>query len=252
MDQPVYPITLIIHSVTLLLVYAYVKEELTFSFLYVLSPSILLIMLQFYQFIKKSSGLQRAKFIITGVLLVCFVMALTKAIKDEGGMDSDMDDDKWLVKHRRCFQLMILAMFSYSFLSFIDSSQPAVSSLLKDVLLNIFSSLSMPLTICSGGACNSIYISTVTSILSSFSVPLAMVVPVLNIIGYLLQLVGLFSLYSANKWRSIPFWIYVVGMILQLVIAPWFGAILMIVAVVMNAKTNKFVYGKKIFKESVV
>ena len=123
-------------------------------------------------------------------------------------MDSDMDDDKWLVKHRRCFQLMILAMFSYSFLSFIDSSQPAVSSLLKDVLLNIFSSLSMPLTICSGGACNSIYISTVTSILSSFSVPLAMVVPVLNIIGYLLQLVGLFSLYSANKWRSIPFWIY--------------------------------------------
>ena len=252
MDQPVYPITLMVHAFTLLLAYAYVKEELTFPFIYALSPSLLLLGLQFYQFIKNSERLQRAKYIITGVILLCFVLALSKAIKDEGGMEGDIDDDKWLVKHRKCFQLMILAMFSYSFLSFIDSSQPTISTLLKDVLLNIFSSLSMPLTFCSGGACNSIYISTVTSILSSFSVPLTMVVPVLNIIGYLLQLVGLFSLYSANKWRSIPFWMYVVGMILQLLIAAWVGAIIMIIAVVTNAKTNKFVFGKRLFKESVI
>ena len=111
----------------------------------------------------------------------------------------------------------------------------------------------MPLTICSGGACNSIYISTITSILSSFSVPLTMVVPVLNVIGYLLQLVGLFSLYSANKWRSYSLWIYVLGMVSQMIIGVWMGAILMIVAVIVNAKTNKFVYGrKKLFKESIV
>ena len=180
--------------------------------------------------------------------MVSFILTLSKAIKDEGGMEGDFDDDKWLVKHRRCFELLILAMFSYSFLSFIDKDQPSVPSLMKQVLLNVFSSLSMPLTICSGGACNSIYISTVTSILSSFSVPLTMVVPVLNVIGYLLQFVGLFSLYTANKWRSIPLWIYVGGMIIQLILPAWVGAILMIVAVILNAKTNKFVYGKKLFK----
>jgi hypothetical protein len=106
----------------------------------------------------------------------------------------------------------------------------------------------MPLTICSGGACNSIYISTITSILTSFSMPLTMVVPILNVVGYLLQLVGLFSLYSANKWHSFPFWIYFVGMLSQLIFSQWVGVILMIVAVVINAKTNKFMYGKKIFK----
>lgn len=106
----------------------------------------------------------------------------------------------------------------------------------------------MPLTICSGGACNSIYISTVTSILSSFSVPLTMVVPVLNIVGYLLQLVGLFSIYSANKWHSPAFWIYFLGMLSQIFITQWLGIISMIVAVLVNAKTNRFIYGRKIFK----
>ena len=106
----------------------------------------------------------------------------------------------------------------------------------------------MPLTICSGGACNSIYISTVTSILSSFSVPLTLIVPILNYLAYILQLVGLFSLYTANKWRSYALWIYLVGMIVQIFVLNWVGCILMIGAVLVNAKTNRFVYGKKMFK----
>ena len=106
----------------------------------------------------------------------------------------------------------------------------------------------MPLTICSGGACNSIYISTITSILSSFSVPLTLVVPLLNVVGYVLQCVGALSLYSANKWRSYAFWVYVVGMLSQLVVNQWVGVVMMIVAVIMNAKLNTFVYGRKIFK----
>jgi len=143
-------------------------------------------------------------------------------------------------------------MFVYAFLSLVDPDRPAHNSIVKDILLNIFSNLSMPLTICSGGACNSIYISTVTSILSSFSMPLTMVVPILNVLGYVLQLIGLFSLYSANKWKSYPFWIYFVGMASQVFFNQWIGVIMMIVAVVMNAKVNRFVYGKKIFKESIV
>jgi hypothetical protein len=163
-------------------------------------------------------------------------------------MSGGFDDNKWVVRHRRSFEIFILALFSYAFLSLIDPDRPTHQSLLKQILLNIFSNLSMPLTICSGGACNSIYISTITSILTSFSMPLTMVVPILNVVGYLLQLVGLFSLYSANKWHSYPFWIYFLGMLSQLIFSQWVGVILMIVAVVINAKTNKFMYGKKIFK----
>jgi hypothetical protein len=32
----------------------------------------------------------------------------------------------------------------------------------------------------------------------------------------------------------------------------WTGCVLIIVAVVLNAKTNRFVYGKKIFKETIL
>lgn len=125
-------------------------------------------------------------------------------------------------------------------------------------MLNILSSLSTPLTICSGGACNSIYISTITSILSSFSVPLTLAVPLLNLLGYVLQFVGLISLYSANKWHSASFWIYLVAMIIQILsihhYVNWICCAAMILATILNAKTNKFVYGKnkKLFKESIV
>jgi hypothetical protein len=77
-----------------------------------------------------------------------------------------------------------------------------------------------------------------------------MVVPILNVVGYLLQLVGLFSLYSANKWHSYPFWIYFVGMLSQAFLPQWVGVILMIAAVLINAKTNKFVYGKKKYSKN--
>jgi hypothetical protein len=78
--------------------------------------------------------------------------------------------------------------------------------------------------------------------------PITMVVPILNVVGYLLQLVGLFSLYSANKWHSYPFWIYLIGMLSQALFSQWISVTLMIVAVLVNAKTNKFIYGRKIFK----
>lgn len=124
--------------------------------------------------------------------------------------------------------------------------------MMNQIFLNIFSYLSTPLSICSGGACNSIYISTITSILSSFSVPLVMVVPILNVIGYLLQLLGLFSLYTANKWKSWPFWLYFSGMLSQAFLNQWIGIMSMIVAVIGNARMNKVIYGKKIFKESII
>jgi hypothetical protein len=82
--------------------------------------------------------------------------------------------------------------------------------------------------------------------------PITVVVPFFNILGYLLQVIGLFSVYSANKWHSAAFWIYLVGMLSQLVLPQWIGIVLIILAVIINTKTNRFVYGRKIFKESII
>lgn len=149
-------------------------------------------------------------------------------------------------------------MGCYIFYDLINHQKHDSPSVVKSVLLNILSSLSAPLTICSGGACNSIYISTITSILSSFSVPLTLAVPLLNVFGYAMQLFGLISLYSANKWRSIPFWVYLVAMLGQIFsshyLINWICCGLMITATVVNAKTNKFMFGKnkKLFNSSIV
>jgi hypothetical protein len=143
-------------------------------------------------------------------------------------------------------------MGAFVFYSAIDNHHKGASSVVKEVLMNIFSALSMPLSVCSGGACHSIYLSTVTSILSSFSVPLTVVVPFLNYLGFAMQLVGLLSIYTANKWRSLAFWVYVAGMCWQLIFQGWIGCVLMIVAVLLNAKTNTFTFGKKLFKDSIL
>lgn len=148
--------------------------------------------------------------------------------------------------------LLALSMGAFVFYSAIDYRHKGASSVVKEVLMNIFSALSMPLSVCSGGACHSIYLSTVTSILSSFSVPLTVVVPILNYLGFALQLVGLLSIYTANKWRSVAFWVYALGMVIQLLLQGWIGCVLMIVAVVLNAKMNTFTFGKKLFKESIL
>ena len=206
-----------------------------------------------YHLLKCHTRIRRAKYIISYTLLLCFLLTLTRVAKNEGGVEgTGIDDHKWLVKHRRCFLLLAFSMATFVFYSIIDHRHKAASSVVKEVLMNVFSALSMPLSICSGGACHSIYLSTVTSILSSFSVPLTVVVPFLNYLGFALQLVGLLSIYTANKWKSVAFWVYLVGMIIQLVFQGWIGCVMMIVAVLLNAKTNTFTFGKKLFKDSIL
>jgi hypothetical protein len=41
-------LTIFLHLLTLLLIYAYIKEELTFSFIYALTPSILVFLAEGY------------------------------------------------------------------------------------------------------------------------------------------------------------------------------------------------------------
>ena len=236
------------HLTTLLLVYAYIKEQLVFSFLWALSPSILVFGAQAYHLLRQHKGVKRAKYLISFTLLFCFLLTLAQVVKNEGGIQgTGFDEDKWIVRHRMSFGLLALSMAAFVFYSIIDNRHKVARPIVKELLMNIFSALSMPLSVCSGGACSSIYISTVTSILSSFSLPLTMVVPFLNYLGFVLQLVGLVSIYSANKWRSFAFWLYVAGMVEMGIWGGWLGCVGMIAAVLLNANTNKFVYGKKTF-----
>lgn len=109
--------------------------------------------------------------------------------------------------------------------------------------------LSTPITFCSGGACNSIYMSTITSLFSSFSVPMTILMPFMKVLNILLQSVGLVSLYSVKRFRYIPFWVYLVSMCLQLVWESWIFGLGMIGAVIWNAKFHKHVFGKKSHSE---
>lgn len=86
-ETPVSPLTIICHICTFLLTYAYIKEELTFPFIYVLLPSLFILGLQLYSYGKGATGIGRGKYVMMGVLMLVFVLTLGQAIKNEGGME---------------------------------------------------------------------------------------------------------------------------------------------------------------------
>lgn len=74
--------TMGMHLLTLFLVYAYVKEELVFSFLWALSPSLIVFAAEAYHLLKCHTGIKRAKYIISYTLLLCFLLTLTRVVKN--------------------------------------------------------------------------------------------------------------------------------------------------------------------------
>lgn len=74
---------------------------------------------------------------------------------------------------------------------------------------------------------------------------MTVMLPFLQVISLLLQSIGLVSLYSVNRFRYVPFWIYLIFMCLQLVIESWICGLGMVGAVIWNAKFNKHVFGRK-------
>lgn len=70
--------------------------------------------------------------------------------------------------------------------------------------------------ICAGGACNSVYISTLSLFFSSLGISLVDWIPILNGLGFVFILIALFSLYSAK--RSVCYPPFIVGSIASLFI----------------------------------
>ena len=81
-EDQISPFTVTMHLATLLLAYAYIKEELVFSFLWALSPSILVLSAEVYHLVKQHKGIKRCKYIISYTLLACFLLAMSKVVKN--------------------------------------------------------------------------------------------------------------------------------------------------------------------------
>jgi hypothetical protein len=85
------------------------------------------------------------------------------------------------------------------------------------IFLNqIFNLLGATTMVCAGGACNSIYISSLTLFFSSIGISLTDWLPYLNGLGFVFIIVALFSLYSAKKSFTYP--PFIVGCICSAII----------------------------------
>jgi hypothetical protein len=206
-----------------------------------------------YSKIKHKHGISRANYLLPVAIFVIFTSVFDKVLRDENGMHGGLDDNKFIVRHRKPFWLLLLAVVCYVFLLALrirrrscQVNMPSTSTgSSKSVISTIMSLLSTPITFCSGGACNSIYMSTLTSLFSSFSLPMTVLLPFLTIVSLLLQSVGLVSLFSVKRFSYLPFWVYLVSMCLQLVLESWICGIGMVGAVIWNAKYHKHVFGRK-------
>ena len=71
------------------------------------------------------------------------------------------------------------------------------------------------MTICAGGACNSIYFSTISAFFSAFGIPIFEYIHYLNFLAFIFIAISLVSLYSVkNSAIYSPFLISLVGSLL--------------------------------------
>lgn len=85
------------------------------------------------------------------------------------------------------------------------------------ILLNqIFNILGATTMVCAGGACNSIYISSLTLFFSSIGITLTDWLPYLNGLGFVFVIVALLSLYSAKK--SVVYPPFIIGCLCSVII----------------------------------
>lgn len=71
------------------------------------------------------------------------------------------------------------------------------------------------MTICAGGACNSIYVSTISAFFSAFGVPIFEYIHYFNFLAFIFIAISLFSLYTVkNSIKYAPFILSSLGAII--------------------------------------
>jgi hypothetical protein len=123
-----------------------------------------------------------------------------------------------------------------------------------DIISNLLiSTLGNSFTICSGGACNSFYISTFSAFFSAFGITITKYIHYLNFLCILLLGSSLLTLYSVKKtWKYGPFITTFIGaalifthlFIYDYYLFTYIGNILIIASAFWNSKLNKFKFGQ--------
>lgn len=110
------------------------------------------------------------------------------------------------------------------------------------------------MTICTGGTCNNLYISTISAFFSAFGIPIFEYTHYLNFIVFFFIGLSLISLYSVKRSvKYIPFIFTLLGslmiltdmIIYDLDYFTYIGNGLMIVSAIWNSKLNKKTFGRK-------
>lgn len=110
------------------------------------------------------------------------------------------------------------------------------------------------MSICAGGTCNSLYISTLSAFFSAFGIPIFEYLHYLNFIALFCIAISLLSLYSVKKSICYaPFILSIVGallimidmMVIDLDQLTYLGNAFMIGSAIWNSRLNKHRFGRK-------
>lgn len=119
---------------------------------------------------------------------------------------------------------------------------------------SILSIMGNTMTICAGGSCNSIYLSTVSAFFSAFGIPIVEYIHYLNFIAFFFIAISLISLYSVkNTWKYPPFIISTIGSIMicsDMIFdihdyLTYIGNVLIIAGAIWNSRLNKFSFANR-------
>lgn len=104
------------------------------------------------------------------------------------------------------------------------------------------------MSVCAGGVCNSLYVSTISAFFSAFGVPIFEYMHYFNFLVYIFMAVSLFSLYAVkNSWKYPPFLVSLIGAIMIIVDMQLFdlnyltyvGNVMLIGSAIWNSRLNK-------------
>lgn len=100
--------------------------------------------------------------------------------------------------------LVLYLLYSIGIRRFSAEDESSAQGVYNSVMNAVFMMLGQSVTVCSGGACNSIYISTLTSICSALGIPVVEWLPYVQKSVFLLLFFNVYTLWSVKRSFAYP------------------------------------------------
>lgn len=100
--------------------------------------------------------------------------------------------------------IMLYLVYSIGIRRYSPKSESSAQGVYNSVMNAVFMMLGQSVTVCSGGACNSIYISTLTSICSALGIPVVEWLPYVQKSVFLLLFFNVYTLWSVKRSFAYP------------------------------------------------